>query len=194
MSWLPVPLQNLLQELNKTPHFSFGRVISHRIKSFSSQRNPFTSKVHPFGLTSNRPPPGRSSNQDSIKTLPLEIPHRDKADPDALIASIVVTHSWFPGCKGIADHRPWQSLDITVWWTLRQKSYYPSLYTRTSKLETIKNSFESATIVLFNPNKVLPKLNSHHFIFIPQSPVSRGCESSCNFTPKTPQTLKQLCQ
>ncbi|BCR88024.1 uncharacterized protein ACHE_40588S [Aspergillus chevalieri] len=67
---------------------------------------------------------------------------------------------------------------------------YPHTRFETFKPETIRNSFAAAGLVPFDPDRVLSKLNIR--LRTPTPPVSWGSESSRNFTPKTPQTLKQL--
>ena len=67
---------------------------------------------------------------------------------------------------------------------------YPYARIEAYKSETIKNSFAAAGLVPFCPDRVLSKLNI--CLRTPTPPVSRGSESSRNFTPKTPFTEKQL--
>jgi hypothetical protein len=58
------------------------------------------------------------------------------------------------------------------------------------KPETIVNSFAGAGIVPFNPQHVISKLNIR--LVTPPRPISRGSDSSRNFTPKTPHTVKEV--
>lgn len=67
---------------------------------------------------------------------------------------------------------------------------YPTARNKAFKSETIKNSFVAAGLVPFPPDRVLSKLNIH--LRTPTPPISRGSESSRNFSPKTPFTEKQL--
>jgi hypothetical protein len=67
---------------------------------------------------------------------------------------------------------------------------YPNARFEAYKPETIKNSFAATGLVPYDPNRVIQKLNIQ--IRTPTPPISRGSDSSRNFTPKTPKTLKQL--
>ena len=67
---------------------------------------------------------------------------------------------------------------------------YPFVRIEAFKSETIKNSFVTASLVLFIPDQVISKLNIR--LRIPTPPASRGSKSSRNFTPKTPFTEKDL--
>ena len=67
---------------------------------------------------------------------------------------------------------------------------YPLARIEAFKLETIKNSFKAASLVPFIPNQVISNLNIRLRTLTP--PLSRGSESSRNFTPKTPFTEKEL--
>ena len=67
---------------------------------------------------------------------------------------------------------------------------YPSARIKAFKLETIKNSFVAAGLVLFIPNQVILKLNIR--LRTPTPLLSRGSESSRNFIPKTLATEKEL--
>jgi hypothetical protein len=67
---------------------------------------------------------------------------------------------------------------------------YPQARNEAFKPDTIKNSFAAAGLVPLNPDRAISKLNIRLRTSTP--PPSRGSESSLNFTPKTPQTLKQL--
>lgn len=69
---------------------------------------------------------------------------------------------------------------------------YPRARFEAFKPETIKNSFAAAGLVPFNPERLLPKLNIR--LHMPTPPVSRGSESSRNFTAETSQMLEQLHQ
>ncbi|RJE17767.1 Pogo transposable element, partial [Aspergillus sclerotialis] len=67
---------------------------------------------------------------------------------------------------------------------------YPHARADAFKPETIRNSFAIAGLVPYDPDRVLSQLNIQ--LHTPTPPASRGSDSSRNFTPKTPQTLKQL--
>jgi hypothetical protein len=67
---------------------------------------------------------------------------------------------------------------------------YPLARIKAFKSETIKNSFGAAGLVPFLPERVISKLDIR--LRTPTPPVSRGSESSRNFTPKTPFTEKEL--
>ena len=67
---------------------------------------------------------------------------------------------------------------------------YPQARSEAFKPETIQNSFAAAGLVPYNPDRVLSQLDIQ--LRTPTPPGSRGSDSSRNFTPKTPQTLKQL--
>jgi hypothetical protein len=67
---------------------------------------------------------------------------------------------------------------------------YPHARAEALKPETIQNSFAAAGLVPYDPDRVLSQLNIQ--LRTPTPPGSRGSDSSRNFTPKTPQTLKQL--
>jgi hypothetical protein len=83
------------------------RLVVAGIKSFSSHRRPISSVVHPFRLTSKRQSPRRPSNYAWLYSLPLKMRVGGSAQLDALIDSIAVTHSQFPGCiDGLRD-RPY---------------------------------------------------------------------------------------
>jgi hypothetical protein len=58
------------------------------------------------------------------------------------------------------------------------------------KLEIIVNSFASASIVLFNLEYIISKLNI--LLITPPRPISGGSDSSRNFTLKTPYTVKEV--
>ncbi|KAJ5614365.1 hypothetical protein N7528_008019 [Penicillium herquei] len=66
---------------------------------------------------------------------------------------------------------------------------YPQAHANTFKLETIKNSFEAAGIVPFDPQSVLSKLNIQ--LRTPTPPRSRGSQSSA-FCPHTPTNIHEL--
>jgi hypothetical protein len=57
------------------------------------------------------------------------------------------------------------------------------------KPETIVNSFAGASLILFNPQHVISKLNIR--LTTPPRPTSHGSDSSRNFTLKTPYTVKE---
>ena len=63
---------------------------------------------------------------------------------------------------------------------------YPSIQIKAFKLETIKNSFEAASLVPFNPERVISKLNIR--LRTPTPPLSRGSD----WDPKTPSNYVQL--
>lgn len=65
---------------------------------------------------------------------------------------------------------------------------YPYARIKAFKSNTIKNSFRVAGLIPFCPNRVLSNLNI--YLRTPTPPVSRGSDSSRNFTPKTPFTEK----
>ena len=67
---------------------------------------------------------------------------------------------------------------------------YPRARKEAFKPETILNSFAAAGIAPFNPNRVISKLNIR--LITPPPPPSRGSDSSRNFTPKTPHTVKDV--
>ena len=67
---------------------------------------------------------------------------------------------------------------------------YPSARIEAFKLETIKNSFAAAGLVPFAPDQVILKLNIR--LRTPTPPLSRGSESSRNFTLKTLAIEKEL--
>ena len=67
---------------------------------------------------------------------------------------------------------------------------YPLARMEAFKSETIKNSFRSAGLIPFAPERVILKLDIR--LRTPTPPASRGSESSRNFTPKTPFTEKEL--
>ncbi|KAJ5903888.1 hypothetical protein N7504_006271 [Penicillium tannophilum] len=69
---------------------------------------------------------------------------------------------------------------------------YLSARSEAFKSGTTKSSFAATSLYSFNPDRVLSKLNI--FLRTPTPLRSRGSESSRNFTPKTPRTLKQLHQ
>ncbi|KAJ5267742.1 hypothetical protein N7478_010550 [Penicillium angulare] len=67
---------------------------------------------------------------------------------------------------------------------------YPDARFQEFKPEIIKSSFTAAGLVPLDPDRVISKLNIQ--LRTPTLATSRGSESSRNFTPKTPRTLKQL--
>jgi hypothetical protein len=67
---------------------------------------------------------------------------------------------------------------------------YPAARMEAFKSETVKNSFQSAGLIPFAPERVLLKLDIR--LRTPTPPPSRGSDSSRNFTPKTPFTEKEL--
>lgn len=67
---------------------------------------------------------------------------------------------------------------------------YPRARREAFKPETILNSFAAAGIAPFDPNRVISKLNIR--LITPPPPPSRGSDSSRNFTPKTPYTVKDV--
>jgi hypothetical protein len=67
---------------------------------------------------------------------------------------------------------------------------YPFIRIKAFKSETIKNSFGVAGLVSFLSERVISKLNIR--LRTPTPLVSRGSESSRNFTLKTPFIEKEL--
>jgi hypothetical protein len=58
------------------------------------------------------------------------------------------------------------------------------------KLEIFVNSFAGAGLIPFDSQRVLSKLNVR--LITPPRPTSQGSDSSKNFTPKTPHTVKEV--
>jgi hypothetical protein len=67
---------------------------------------------------------------------------------------------------------------------------YQKARVETFKSETIVNSFASAGLILFDPQRVISKLNIR--LPTPPRPISQGSDSSRNFTPRTPRTVKEV--
>jgi hypothetical protein len=63
---------------------------------------------------------------------------------------------------------------------------YRSARIKTFKLETIKNSFATAGLLPYNPDRVLTKLDIR--LYTPIPPSSRGSD----WSPKTPSNYVQL--
>ena len=67
---------------------------------------------------------------------------------------------------------------------------YPRARKVAFKSQTIINSFAAAGLVPFDPIRVVSKLDIR--LHTPPLPPSRGSDSSLNFTPKTPRTVKDV--
>jgi hypothetical protein len=67
---------------------------------------------------------------------------------------------------------------------------FPIARNEAFKSNIIKSSFAATGLVPYNPDRVISKLDIQ--LRTPTPPTSRGSDSSRNFTPKTPKTIKQL--
>jgi hypothetical protein len=67
---------------------------------------------------------------------------------------------------------------------------YPQARADAFKTDTIKNSFAAASLVPFDPDRVLSKLNIQ--LNTPTPPGSRPSSQSSYFSPKTPATVAEL--